>query len=470
MPERPPVTPAHDWVGEPDLAFHPTRLEERSPHPLRGLLDFGPFSRALIAQVFDPIRVATVAPAGRTIRLQQLLTAFEGQHQPRERAPYLPAFPGFRRVFNVNLVHAAPGVRIELPATVNQEFATRPPHLVLAEHLGRALQRLAQQRNEFDVVLVYLSPTWEPGFTGPDDFDLHDYVKAHAALLGVPIQIVLDHGLDYSCTASVLWHLGIALYVKAGGVPWKLADSDPDTAYVGLAYTLRKGTPQRPRYVTCCSQIFDADGTGLEFVLYETSDMLVDGDDPFLTRPEMRRVMTRTLGLYQRRHVGRLPRRVVVHKTSEFKDLEIEGAFDAFPRGTDIELVQIKQSSAWRGVNVRAPRNIDMFPVQRGTSLLLSGTEAVLWTQGNAPTAVTQGNFFQERRGIPHPIEVVRFAGQRAFLETCRDVIGLTKMDWNRDALYDRLPVTIQYAKVLARIARRIPTIGSEPYAMRYFI
>lgn len=43
-------------------------------------------------------------------------------------------------------------------------------------------------------------------------------------------------------------------------------------------------------------------------------------------------------------------------------------------------------------------------------------------------------------------------------------------MDWNRDALYARLPVTIKYAQVMARVAKRIPSIGSEPYPMRYFI
>jgi hypothetical protein len=33
------------------------------------------------------------------------------------------------------------------------------------------------------------------------------------------------------------------------------------------------------------------------------------------------------------------------------------------------------------------------------------------------------------------------------------ELLGLTKMDWNNDALYDRLPVTTEYARKLARTA-----------------
>ena len=59
---------------------------------------------------------------------------------------------------------------------------------------------------------------------------------------------------------SVMWRLGIALYCKAGGVPWKLAEHDPETAFVGLSYAMRFGATQDVTFVTCCSQVFDSDG------------------------------------------------------------------------------------------------------------------------------------------------------------------------------------------------------------------
>ncbi|MGC2202436.1 MAG: hypothetical protein WA633_20150, partial [Stellaceae bacterium] len=53
----------HIWLPEPRLAFHPERTSDRDIHPLRGLLRFGPYSSGLVP---DPIRVATISPAGES--------------------------------------------------------------------------------------------------------------------------------------------------------------------------------------------------------------------------------------------------------------------------------------------------------------------------------------------------------------------------------------------------------------------
>jgi hypothetical protein len=43
-------------------------------------------------------------------------------------------------------------------------------------------------------------------------------------------------------------------------------------------------------------------------------------------------------------------------------------------------------------------------------------------------------------------------------------------MDWNNDALYDRLPVTTEYARKLARTIKRIPKIHAGPHPFRLFM
>lgn len=70
---------------------------------------------------------------------------------------------------------------------------------------------------------------------------------------GIPTQLVNDRIFSFKLKASRSWRLGIALYVKAGGVRWKLAPLSgvPDaTAYIGLAYALRED-PKEARFVTC---------------------------------------------------------------------------------------------------------------------------------------------------------------------------------------------------------------------------
>lgn len=479
MSESGSQLPLHGWLSEPDLIFHPSRSQDRHIHPLIGLEQFGPFSRAHNL-VHDPIRIAAIAPSGFLGRLSSFLAEFEGRHQPLERKNYLPTFPGFSRVFGVRLV-AAEGVFTELPHDLNAEVAgSSASHLVVAEAITRAILRLEPYRNEFDVLIVLLPERWKSAFSsGPDeDFDLHDYLKAATAVRGIPTQILLESGaLDYYCRCSVMWRQSIALYCKAGGIPWRLADVEPDTAYVGLAYTTKSKYGNDARFYTCCSQVFDANGTGLEFIAYETDDVRVERDNPFLSRADTLRLLARSLALYQRRNAGQLPTRLIVHKSTEFKKDEIEGCFDAWSRSEGLELVQVQQSTSWQGIKIDSPwpnsgtrGQPTSYPVDRGTFLQLSGYESLLWTQGNASQVVTRGNFFKEGKGIPHPLLLRRFAGHGGWQEPCHHLMSLTKMNWNNDSLYDRLPVTLTYAKLLAETVRRIPQITPRPYQFRFFM
>jgi hypothetical protein len=43
-------------------------------------------------------------------------------------------------------------------------------------------------------------------------------------------------------------------------------------------------------------------------------------------------------------------------------------------------------------------------------------------------------------------------------------------MNWNNDSLYDRLPVTLRYASILAKTVKRMPTILPRPYEFRLFM
>lgn len=471
--------PVHKCLPEPELIFHPERNCDCSKHPLQGLVDYGPFSRSLINNVMDPIRVAMIAPANEIRILDDLLKEIERKHQPKERVSYLPVFLGFSRIFGIGIVSGPESTRIELPEQLERDITSSAnPCLVLAERLASAISILQSYRHEFDVILVYLPARWEVAFKGgpEDDFDLHDHLKSRCAVLGMPVQIVReDKALSYPCRCSVMWRMSLALYCKAGGVPWKLADSHPDTAFIGLSYSMRKGDQLEGRYVTCCSQVFDADGAGLEFLLYETNDVHIEKDNPFLSRAEMRRVMARSLSLYQRSHGGKTPRRIVVHKSIEFKRDEVEGCFDALSSVDELDLVHIQVDSIWRGVKIEKQRIGEqkslpsMYPCDRGTFVQIGGREALLWTQGNA-ASVAGKDYFKEGKSIPSPLLLKRFAGHGTWDQQCQYILGLTKMNWNNDGLYDRLPVTLGYASILARVAKRMTILGSQPYQLRFFM
>jgi len=466
---------AHICLPEPMLAFHPERVSDRDIHPLLGLIRFGPYSSGLVP---DPIRVATITPGGDSSRLFDFMKELNNTAKAGERPDYLPDWPGFHRVFGLHMKAASRSCHLELDAAFEEEFRTSSsPHIVLADRLVRAIQSLDARRSEFDVLFIYIPLRWEPGYVGgtDDDFDLHDHLKAMTAARRLPIQLVReDKALAYHDRASVMWRIGLALYAKAGGIPWKLADTDPETAYIGVSYAIRPIESNRPRFVTCCSQVFDAEGAGLEFVAYDAHEVEVQRDNPFLSRAEMFRVMTRSMDLYRRRHAGRSPRRVMVHKTTEFKSDEIDGCMEALHLCEAVDLVQVVEKVGWRGIQIQGAPNAkkgepSAFPVSRGTLLSVAPGEALLWTHGSV-RGIGQREYFQGGRSTPRPLRLVRHAGHGPWDESALAILALSKMDWNNDALYDPLPVTLEYSKILARVVKRMNVLGNAPYQFRFFM
>jgi hypothetical protein len=471
--------PPHRCLSEPEILFHPERDGDRHKHPLEGLLQFGPYSRSLVNAVIDPIRIAVIAPHDGLTPVRDLILEMDQRHKPRERPQYLREFPGISRIFGVRAVLGSVSTQFELHANTDQEISNcERPHLFLAERIVAALNALEARRHEFDVVFIYLPARWERCFEGGDDeaFDLHDYLKSVCAVRNMPMQIIRDDGaIAYHCRCSVMWRLSLALYCKAGGVPWKLADVPSDTAFIGISYAVRATENAQGRFVTCCSQVFDSDGAGLEFILYETDEVQIIRNNPFLNRSDMRKVMARSLALYQRQHAGRTPKHVVVHKSTEFKNEEVDGCFDAWQSAEGLDLVHVQQHVMWRGVKLeqatgnkkgKAPN----YPCERGTLLQIGDREVLLWTQGNAPAVTGGKDFFKEGKSIPSPLLLKRYAGHGAWDEECRHILGLTKMNWNNDALYDRLPVTMGYATILAQAIKRMSHLAHRPYQLRFFM
>src|SRR5258707_15616553 len=94
-------------------------------------------------------------------------------------------------------------------------------------------------------------------------------------------------------------------------------------------------------YSTCCSHVFDPDGTGFQFVAYDAKEFTQDDRrNPYLSYYEMQSVLSRSLEIYQSGHFGRVPRKVTIHKNTAFTEGEILGALDSFREDTEVELVQ----------------------------------------------------------------------------------------------------------------------------------
>src|SRR5260370_10867053 len=123
-------------LPEAELVFFDNKLDK---HPLRGLIQHGPYSLKFGAP--SSLRFALMAPQDDLQRLKRLVQELRGTAMTREATNYYPNYPGFQQVFRTPIAPVDTNLVLPFPYAL-ADFAEQRAKQQLARDLFNATAKL----------------------------------------------------------------------------------------------------------------------------------------------------------------------------------------------------------------------------------------------------------------------------------------------------------------------------------------
>lgn len=467
-------------LDEPDLLFSNKQSSGivKEGHPLVGLVNNRPYDFSLTTKgLMSSIRLGIIVPLKESLMLSNYLLQSQSSLQPgRTEQDYLIPYPGFSSAF---------GIPLEIPRQGDTNWVNCPEiqegqdRMNVSIELSRMLissieSMIASSRPQ--VIIIFIPSRWKQyrEVQGEDnEFDLHDYVKAFCAQKGIATQFLEEDTLQNENQCRVWWWLSLAIYAKAMRTPWVINNLDPDTAFVGLGYSFMNNKEKGGKIVLGCSHIYNSHGEGLQYRLSPIQDPVWINDNPFMSYEDSRRLGETIRQLFFESSM-KLPKRVVIHKQTQFMKDEQNGLRTGLGGVDEVEMLEINFDSALRYISsyFSNDRRLleDNFPVRRGMVMQLDDYSFLIWVHGAADAVNPKFRYFKGKRRIPTPIIVRRFSGNSDIRIISNEILALSKMDWNSADLYSQLPSTILSSKQIAKIGSLLQRFGPLSYDYRLFI
>jgi hypothetical protein len=101
----------------------------------------------------------------------------------------------------------------------------------------------------------------------------------------------------------------------------------------------------------------------------------------------------------------------------------------------------------------------------RGNAFVVNNRSAFLWTVGFVPK--TQSTLAME---VPNPIFIEINKGEADIIQVLKDIMALTKLNYNACIFADGEPVTLRFADKIGEILTASTEIKAPPLAFKYYI
>ena len=462
---------------DPTLKFYDSlsRKIEEDFHPMRGLSNWSPIDFSLNSGIVkQSITTGVICPTGYERTFSEFLYGLNGKSDAKHNPDYLISVPGFYSAFKTGIDIAGTDSNrwySVIAAKSNNLYSTATK---FADLIARKIDMLSS--TSVDVILIYVPKEYEELTSFSDEhvhFDLHDYIKAYAAQKRIATQFVREKTIESELHCQIMWALSLAIYVKAGRIPWTITGIQPETAFAGIGYSVADG-PNGKNIVVGCSHIYSSDGQGMKYKLSKVQDFTLDGKkNPYLSENEAYRLGLNIKDLFHK-SFSEMPKRVVIHKRTPFRKEEIKGLVESLSSNgiQNIELLEVTYEDNLKCFALnQSHTDIDGFPVRRGLCFPVNNNTMYLFTHGIAPSVISQARkYFQGGKSIPLPLKIVRHYGTCDISLLATEILGLSKMNWNSFNLYSKLPCTIESSNEIARIGWLLSQFEGTLYDYRFFM
>lgn len=306
--------------------------------------------------------------------------------------------------------------------------------------------------------------------------DFRRQLKARMMASELPLQIIKESTLRITPQvkrgepgtnplSDRLWNFSTAVYYKCGAKPWKTPWARDGVCYIGLAYKLTDDG----RNACCAAQMFLDSGDGVVFV-GEFGPWYSKDRGEFHLPPDKAEALLRgAIQTYQQED-GRPLKEIFLHARSGIDADEYAGFARACPPGVNLVAIRVRQDRG--GLRLyRYDEHPDaakrgQHPVQRGIFWQRSDRHGLLFTNGFKPRIGTYDGF-----EVPVPLAITIQHGCADLLHVARDILGLTKLNYNSCQLGEGQPITVKYSDRVGEILLANPALerGKWRHNFKYY-
>ena len=305
------------------------------------------------------------------------------------------------------------------------------------------------------------------------DAQFHNQLKARLLEYTIPIQILRESTLDWRNYTNKLgmpmrdfskieghlaWTLSTTTFYKSGGKPWKLSDIRKGVCYLGLVY--KKINKSKDTSNACCAaQMFLDNGDGTVFK-GELGKFYREKTKEYHLDPEnAKSLLIQAINSYYEKN-NCYPKEMFIHAKTKFNDEEWNAFKSVAPKETNLVGVTISRHEP-----IKLFRADSEYPVLRGMAYIVNNTKAYLWTIGYVPHIQTALS-----SGVPNALFVDINKGIAPIEQVLKDVLALTKLNYNACIFGDGIPVTLRFANSIGEILTASTDIKVPPLAFKYYI